>query len=261
MTQTQEPPLAVADRAATESLLRCWVRRPGWSAPDDGVLRLEFPSSGTGVDVPVLYWSPVGWHRFGPARLRSGTPLPATALAALLGTEAADGDTRVRHRPHRAGRRLGAPDRRVRAGQVRRPAGPGRHDGVPRREQALITGHPLHPTPKSREGLTEAEAARYSPEARGAFPLHWFAARPVRRPGRLSSTGRRRTCWRPSRAACRPPAGTVLVPAHPWQAQDVVHRPPVRALLDAGCCATWGPRAPTGRRRPPCGRCTGRTRR
>ncbi len=37
-------------------------------------------------------------------------------------------------------------------------------------------GHPLHPAPKSRDGTRPTpRASRYSPEPRGAFPLHWMA--------------------------------------------------------------------------------------
>ncbi|OII69040.1 IucA/IucC family siderophore biosynthesis protein [Streptomyces sp. CC77] len=244
MTQIQEPPLAVADRAATDGLLRCWVRETGVERPDDGVLRLEFPSSGTGVEVPVRYWSPAGWHRFGPARLRSGTPLPAAALAALLGTEAADGDTEC---VTDLTGRVGDSVRRTAAFVRARSAAPRDPDGTTAflaAEQALITGHPLHPTPKSREGLTEAEAARYSPEARGAFPLHWFAADPsvVQSDSSLDRTAQ--DLLASFAGGLRPPAGTVLVPAHPWQAQDAVHRPAVRALLDAGLLHDLGPAGP-----------------
>ncbi|CAM5602054.1 IucA/IucC family protein [Streptomyces violaceorubidus] len=66
--------------------------------------------------------------------------------------------------------------------------GPGDRSGPDRflaAEQALLLGHPLHPTPKSREGLTEAEAHRYSPELRGSFPLHWLAVAPSRARHRL----------------------------------------------------------------------------
>ena len=45
-------------------------------------------------------------------------------------------------------------------------------------EQALLLGHPLHPTPKGRDGLSEAEGRLYSPELRGSFPLHWMAVAP-----------------------------------------------------------------------------------
>jgi siderophore synthetase component len=43
-------------------------------------------------------------------------------------------------------------------------------------EQSLLFGHLLHPTPKSKQGLTETEDAAYSPERKGEFQLHYFAA-------------------------------------------------------------------------------------
>src|SRR5690606_11488150 len=45
-------------------------------------------------------------------------------------------------------------------------------------EEALLLGHPLHQDPKSREGLSDAEAEQYSPDLRGSFPLHWLAVAP-----------------------------------------------------------------------------------
>ncbi|SFE47830.1 Siderophore synthetase component [Lentibacillus persicus] len=41
-------------------------------------------------------------------------------------------------------------------------------------EQSLIYGHLLHPTPKSRQGFSEEEMVTYSPEMKGAFPLHYY---------------------------------------------------------------------------------------
>lgn len=42
-------------------------------------------------------------------------------------------------------------------------------------EQSLVYGHLLHPTPKSRQGLSEVDQVVYSPEMKGSFPLHYFA--------------------------------------------------------------------------------------
>ncbi|MCP9962985.1 siderophore biosynthesis protein [Streptomyces somaliensis] len=246
MSQIQPPdPVAEADRAAADNLLRCWVRETGVERPDGDVLRLELPATGTAVEAPVLYWSPAGWHRFGPARLPSGTPAPAALLAALLGAEAADGDPgSVTDLTGRVGDSV----RRV-AGFVRaRAAAPGDPAGTTpflAAEQALLTGHPLHPTPKSREGLTDAEAARYSPETRGSFPLHWFAADPsvVSSDSSLDRSAEDLLAPFAGDGLTRP-GGTVLVPAHPWQAQDAVHRPAVRALLDAGLLHDLGPAGP-----------------
>ncbi|NMH69027.1 IucA/IucC family siderophore biosynthesis protein [Bacillus sp. RO3] len=43
-------------------------------------------------------------------------------------------------------------------------------------EQSLLFGHLLHPTPKSKQGLTELEDHMYSPEYKGEFQLHYFSA-------------------------------------------------------------------------------------
>ncbi|MEU8137932.1 IucA/IucC family protein [Streptodolium elevatio] len=112
-------------------------------------------------------------------------------------------------------------------------------------EQALLLGHPFHPTPHSRQGVDDAEAERFSPELRGRFPLHWFAADPgivqldedLIGPlpaifAALAGPGLER------------PAGTVVFPAHPWQARDAATRPGVRALLDAGLLHDLGPAGP-----------------
>jgi siderophore synthetase component len=43
-------------------------------------------------------------------------------------------------------------------------------------EQSLLFGHLLHPTPKSKQGLTDKEERLYSPELKGEFQLHYFSA-------------------------------------------------------------------------------------
>ncbi|MFJ4920316.1 IucA/IucC family protein [Streptomyces sp. NPDC088725] len=112
-------------------------------------------------------------------------------------------------------------------------------------EQALLLGHPFHPAPKSREEASERELDAYSPELRGSFPLHWFAAHPDVLVGE-SIDGRTPTELLRSLAADgpEPPAGMVAVPAHPWQARDILDRPEIAALLDAGLLRPLGPAGP-----------------
>ncbi|PWW32049.1 siderophore synthetase component [Cytobacillus oceanisediminis] len=43
-------------------------------------------------------------------------------------------------------------------------------------EQSLLLGHLLHPTPKSKQGMTFEEESLYSPELKGSFQLHFFKA-------------------------------------------------------------------------------------
>nr|WP_040712693.1 IucA/IucC family protein [Paenibacillus curdlanolyticus] len=45
-----------------------------------------------------------------------------------------------------------------------------------KQEQALVFGHLLHPTPKSRQGVPEERQADYSPELKGEFQLHYYRA-------------------------------------------------------------------------------------
>uniref|UniRef100_A0AAU2AIV2 Iron transporter n=1 Tax=Streptomyces sp. NBC_00093 TaxID=2975649 RepID=A0AAU2AIV2_9ACTN len=274
-------PHTAAQAAATENLLRCWVRENNLTAPTDGILRIPLPTSGTALLAPVHYWSPTGWHRFGLPHLAdapAGAPAAdAVTVATLLAREAYDG-------PKAAGTDSGPgndaspartpavlpPDAvdlvaRV-ADSVRRTAtfisdrraqpadGP---DLFLAAEQALLLGHPLHPTPKSREGLAEAEARLYSPELRGSFPLHWLAV--------ANSVLATDSAWtergRPIRAeqltaqligAALPlplPDGYAALPLHPWQIRETRHRPQTAALFEAGLlrdlCAHGSPWYPT----------------
>lgn len=243
--QHHADPSATADAATTDNLLRCWVRETGVPQPSDGVLRLDLPASGTAVEAPVLYWSAVGWHRFGPARLSTGVPVAAPALAALIALETAAADPEA---VADLTGRVADSTRRVAAFVQFRSGTPDDPEGTTpflAGEQSLICGHPLHPTPKSREGLSDTEAGLYSPELRGAFPLHWFAADPsvVRGDSALSRTAQEIVAGLGGDAPTAP-AGTVLIPAHPWQARDVRSRPGVRALLDAGLLHDLGPAGP-----------------
>lgn len=243
-------PDQAADAAASECLLRCWVREAAVEPPTGGLLRIPLTAAGAALRVPVRYWSPTGWHRFGAPVLEGApagaAPLDAVTLAALLSREAAHAAAVPAGSPAETaaliGRVADSVQRTAAFLAARRadpgPAAPG--DAFLDAEQALILGHPLHPTPKSRDGLAGQDAARCSPELRGTFRLHWMA---VDR-SQLAAD----SAWTDNgvpvpadvlaaRLAGRgltPPPGTVPLPLHPWQARDLAHRPAVVALLDAG---------------------------
>ncbi|MFJ9430265.1 IucA/IucC family protein [Streptomyces sp. NPDC101490] len=240
-------PARAADAAAVENLLRCWVRETGRSAPGSTTLRIPLDASGTALLVPILHWSPTGWHRFGAPVLEglpaTAPPVDAVTVAALLGRESGrpEGTELVG--------RVADSTRRTAEFLAERRRSPRPHpaaDPFLAAEQSLVLGHPLHPTPKSREGLSEAESRLYSPELHGSFPLHWFAvARSV-----LAADSAWTEQGRPVTAeqlvgglaeGLALPAGTVPLPVHPWQARELRHRPEVRALLDAGLLRDLGP--------------------
>jgi siderophore synthetase component len=289
-------PRAAADAAGTENLLRCWVRETGAAPGEDGTLRLPLTALGSELVVTVRYWSPTGHHRFGAARLGAGdgSALDAVTLAALLtrepgsppgpaapGTAPATADRPTGASPAGAavspqaaaarGPVLAGADLVARvADSVRRtavflthrrarPETPAGTSPFLDAEQALVLGHPLHPTPKGREGLSEAEAETYSPELRGAYPLHWMAVhrdvlatdsawteggRPVgadRLLARLAGTGDPEGGVPRGAAGAVLPPGTAPLPLHPWQAAEIRHRPAVRRLLEQGLLQDLGP--------------------
>ncbi|MGX1366945.1 siderophore synthetase component [Streptomyces canus] len=248
-------PHTTAEAATVENLLRCWVRETALPAPEGGTLRIPLPASGTSLLVPVHYWSPTGWHRFGFPHLADApeqTPsADAVTVAALFNRESTTAETSAAAGGTELVARVADSVRRTAAFVRERRKDP--DDGADlflTAEQALVLGHPLHPAPKSREGLSEAEAAPYSPELRGSFPLHWLAVAPSLLAADSAWTER----GRPVLAAeltrrlagpglSLPDAHTVL-PLHPWQLREVRHRPETAPLFDAGLLQDLGPHGP-----------------
>lgn len=301
-------PHIAAESAAVENLLRCWVREADVPAPTHGTLRIPLLASGTALLAPVHYWSPTGWHRFGPPKLagapEQSPPLDAVTLAALLAREPsadrpADTSSTSGGTPSAPATTVGAqpattvgthPDATVGAQPATtlgthpdatagtRPAAAATAtdgtdlvarvaDSVRRTasfirerrehpleepdlflaaEQALVLGHALHPTPKSREGLTDTEARLYSPELRGAFPLHWIAVAPSLLATDSAWTERGRLIPAPQLTARLAgsglplPDGHAALPLHPWQLREVRHDPATAALFDAGLLRDLG---------------------
>ncbi|MFE6822963.1 IucA/IucC family protein [Streptomyces sp. NPDC057690] len=283
-------PHTAADAAAVENLLRCWVRETDLPAPHDGVLRVPLPASGITLLAPVHYWSPTGWHRFGLPRLAGAPehspPADAVTVAALLVRETlrergpSDGTAEAVAAAHAgalpveratAAEPTPCPAHTNRSGgegidlvarvadSVRRTAvfiaerrkhPDDRPDLFLTAEQALLLGHPLHPTPKSREGLSEGEARLHSPESGGSFPLRWLAVAP--------SVAATDSAWteggRPVPAALLTarlggaglplPTGFAALPVHPWQLRETRHRPEAEALFDAGLLQDLGAHGP-----------------
>lgn len=240
-------PQKAADAAATENLLRCWVRETDLPRPEGSVLRIPLEASGTALLVPVRYWSATGWHRFGMPFLESAPQdapaAEAVTVAALLGRES--GRYQGADLVGRVANSLGHTAEFL-ADRRRRPGAGAGADLFLTAEQSLILGHPLHPTPKSRDGLSEAEARLYSPELRGSFPLHWMAVdRSVlatdsawTEQGRIVPAELLTTRLLGDVPL---PGHTVPLPLHPWQARELRHRPAVAALLDAGLLHDLGP--------------------
>ncbi|MFF5488239.1 IucA/IucC family protein [Streptomyces virginiae] len=247
-------PAVAAEAAAVENLLRCWVRESGLGRPDGPAgtpLRIPLPASGTALLVPVRHWSHAGWHRFGAVRLEGTTAaapsLDAVTIAALIAREGTSGGRSVADLVGRVADSVRRTAEFI-ADRRRRPTAPAPVGGdrFLTAEQALLLGHPLQPDPKSREGLSEAEVRRYSPELHGSFPLHWFAVEPAALASESAWTESGRPVSAPQLLGRLAPGlplphGTTPLPLHPWQARDLLQRPAVTALRDAGLLHDLGP--------------------
>lgn len=266
-------PHTAAQAAAVENLLRCWVRETNVPAPHDGILRILLPATGTALVAPVHYWSPTGWHRFGLPHLAAATDqssfIDSVTLAALLTREALYRTPDVPETSSvPASPTVTVPAMAAATDLVARVADSAQRtatfiserrenpaDGLDpflASEQALLLGHPHHPTPKSRENLSETEARLYSPELHGSFPLHWLAVSPsvLATDSAWTERGRAVPASQLTARLAGPdlalPDGYTALPLHPWQAREVRHRPETAALLEAGLLVDLGDRGHHG---------------
>lgn len=247
-----------ATTAATETLLNCYLREARADlAPHDDTLRIPVRGGEAAVVVEVRYWSPTFRHRYsGPAGLAIGdgqpTPLGLPALAGLLFDElGVDTATTT------MGRMLESVQSVAQFLDVRR-AEIGRlwsaePLGFIESEQALLLGHPLHPTPKSRSEMSPADRRAYSPELQSRFPLRWLAAEPeaIRHD---SATGTPAPALVEQMLRADPATDTaaldralaalgerVLLPAHPWELDFLRHQPDIADLFADGTLVDLGP--------------------
>lgn len=118
-------------------------------------------------------------------------------------------------------------------------------------EQALILGHHLHPTPKSRQGFSETELFIYSPELQGRFPLHYFRVHRslVQEGSALSQTATTlikqellsdALISHEFKATYCNNDDYTLLPVHPWQANFLKQQLAVQELLQSGLVEDLG---------------------
>ncbi len=227
-------PVEVAVEAHLNAILRCYTRETSVPVTADP---LTLQVGDETVTATVLHASRTGLHQFADVRV-DGLPASPEQLVRLLSVDADPDEI------DDLAARTAESVRNVTT-FVAEPVeyGPGRFlEG----EQALLYGHLNHPAPKSRDGLSGAELAEYSPELGGRFAVHWFAidaelVSSDQVAGAPSLQGLDAPQLMAALAGITPPDGRVLVPAHPWQAADLVKRPRVAALIADGRMEPLGP--------------------
>jgi len=199
-----DSPVGVAERASLAALLRCcvrevagprgrvWPARPYLLCEIGGTLIRARTHGGTAVRVAgTPEWLCDGAWR----------PLGADLLTRLVVAELGGGNAEFAAQVA-ASRETTAALLKEREG-ADPPADPWLAS-----EQALLFGHPFHPSPKARGG-DGADRLRYAPEAHARFPLRLLAVRDD------LAAGEGETAVLDRLGAA--PDGYTLLPAHPWQ--------------------------------------------
>jgi siderophore synthetase component len=245
------PTIAAAVTTHLNAILRCYTREAGVPVPSG---LLSFSMGETEVTAQVLHASPTGLHLFADVLVDGRAPEPEE-LVRLLAVDADPSEVddlaaRTAESVRNVAMFFAGPSADAAAdpgsaGGAGQPAGSGLGRFLAH-EQALTIGHQNHPAPKSRDGLSGAELAAYSPELGGRFAVHWFEVDQElvssdQVAGAPSLQGLDALQLMAALAGTTPAAGAALIPAHPWQAESLVHRPHVAELIRAGRVRPLGP--------------------
>ncbi|HEV7368485.1 GNAT family N-acetyltransferase [Arenibaculum sp.] len=254
-------PSALAERHASAAFLNALMRDwAGWRLlPAAEARRFDpagrpvaaFPMARSGITVHAILArrSLAGRHGFALPLLAEGPGLPPGAaigldrFARLVAAEPAIVGVLSDAARDAFLRRVGESRANIAVALAERGPADGTVDFADA-EQALLLGHPVHPTPKSRDGFSAEDAHAYAPEHGGAFPLAWFAVH--RSAASVATTApdpdalvRRPALDDPQLGACfleraLPGPDWTLLPQHPWQAERLLRLPEVAGLVADG---------------------------
>jgi len=104
-----------------------------------------------------------------------------------------------------------------------------------RSEEGLLWGHPMHPSPKSRQGVTPQALLACSPEVAARFPLFWFRIDPALLQVRGTA---------PVTAMLDDLNGKDCYPCHPWEVPHIFASPLYKRAAQAGLIAPLGAQGP-----------------
>ncbi|MDF9758649.1 siderophore synthetase component [Peribacillus simplex] len=264
----------IAERATMQSFLNCYFRETGncsleetknW--PDlegsipDSLLVSNLLSQDIALLVPVKYWSETGRHIFTfPIYYQNASKqvreLDYVTMVSIVSKELlneqgrTDSEDELMLRVILSSQNI---QRYVEARTEDIDALQSPDFTFIEAEQSLLFGHLFHPTPKSKQGISEKDEWIYSPELKGEFQLHYFLAEPsiviqdsseVRSASEIikqelagdleiSSEFRDTYCQKESRYS--------IIPAHPLQAKVLIEKEEVKRLIEQGTLIYVGP--------------------
>lgn len=258
----------LAEQACFDAFVTCYLQELGagvWHRAEDFrrerdpdralgselVVELYLPREEQRLALEVVYHSAVGRHRLGAGRVHcNGRWRDADRLQVVLllirelyGARASVDATARAHELELLLRYVQSQQLMARYLEARAHDRRLDSDRFIDGEQSMLYGHWRHPTPKSRQGMTEWQHDSFAPELRGRFQLHYFAvaralvvqqsALPQTTEEMLSrliaSDAQAQRALREANGR-----GEVLVPVHPLQVDWLLHQRHVRGWLADG---------------------------
>ncbi|MFC7439648.1 IucA/IucC family protein [Laceyella putida] len=197
-------PKNTAEQASMQSFLNCYLREVGnyelvggngsdSHHPCDRLFSVcqtdkwvvcPLPHHGINIIAPVKYWSLTGrhlfhfpWHYITPTEERQ--QLDYVTFVTLITKELSISRNTAGYPDELVFRTIQSCQHiasyiSARHADLKELYGP--HFRFIDAEQSLVFGHLMHPTPKSRQGLSDLDQRLYSPELKGTFALHYFRA-------------------------------------------------------------------------------------
>ncbi|RYZ03056.1 MAG: hypothetical protein EOO73_29505 [Myxococcales bacterium] len=260
--------LFLAEQACFDAFVTCylqelgagvWHRAESWRADRDAawelrcefVVELSLPCEGQRLALEVVYRSAVGRHRLGTARVQLGgrwrdadrLQVVLLLIRELYGRRGGADETARAHELELILRYVQSQQLMARYLAARAHDRRLDSDRFIDCEQSMLYGHWRHPTPKSRQGMTDWQHESFAPELKGRFQLHYFAAARAL-VAQQSATAQTTEEMLSRLLAADPPAqralraaqdrGEVLVPVHPLQVDWLLHQSHVRSWLADG---------------------------
>jgi spermidine-citrate ligase len=230
-----------------------WAQRvdPAWRHQGEFVVLVNLSRQAIRVAFSIDYRSRVGRHGLGAVHLqRSGRPWQAAdrlevvlaLVRELYSAEGARAQTRA-HELELVSRIAQSQQVMARYLETRAHDPALDSDRFIESEQSMLYGHWCHPTPKSRQGMTDWQHASFAPELGGRFQLHYFSvARELVRQRSVLDEGTEKLIagalgsGEPEvrELAAAEQREQILIPVHPLQVDWLLHQRHVQRWLAAG---------------------------
>ncbi|MFC0189986.1 IucA/IucC family protein [Fictibacillus aquaticus] len=172
-----------AEKASMQSFLNCYLRETQNFIQDGSKLIVKLDNQDVTITADLKHWSLTGRHLFHfPISYKTGRqekPLDYVTMVSLIskelllqqGREDSEDELMLRTILSKQNIQRYVEEREGDSDKLERS-----EFSFIEAEQSLIFGHLLHPTPKSKQGMSREQETRYSPELKGSFQLHFFQA-------------------------------------------------------------------------------------